>query len=228
MNFEKWPIEAFIFDMDGTLFNTERLYRDMWFKLAPVRGFYIDDAMLDQMRGASIEYGSAVFEARNPGYSYREEREIRMEEVFRYVDANGVPKMPGCDETLKWLKAHGYKIAIGSSTRSAQVHHYLHDAGMEETFDFVGCGDLTTHGKPEPDLFLICAERLGVDPRACVVVEDSMNGIKAGHAAGSYVLGIPDMNDLTALQDLCDAQLASLDRIIPWLEGLPKEISGLQ
>ena len=122
----------------------------------------------------------------------------------------------------------GYKIAIGSSTRTPQVMHYLREAKMEDTFDFVGCGDLTTHGKPEPDLFLICAERLGVDPRACVVVEDSVNGVKAGYAAGGYVLGIPDMNDLSGLVDLCDAQIDSLDRIIPWMESLPKEISGLK
>lgn len=225
---ERLPIKAFIFDMDGTLFDTERLYRTMWFKLAPIRGFHIDDEMLDQMRGASLEYGSQVFEAANPGFSYSAEREIRMEEVFRYVDREGVPKMKGLDETLAWLKANGYKIAIGSSTRTPQVMHYLREAKMEDTFDFVGCGDLTTHGKPEPDLFLICAERLGVDPRACVVVEDSVNGVKAGYAAGGYVLGIPDMNDLSGLVDLCDAQIDSLDRIIPWMESLPKEISGLK
>lgn len=214
---EKLPIEAVIFDMDGTLFDTERLYREMWFKLAPLRGFYIDDDMLDRMRGASLEFGTQIFEARNPGFSYVEEREYRMREVFRYVDAHGVPKRPGCDETLHWLKSHGYKIAIGSSTRSPQVMRYLRRADMEHTFDFVGCGDLTAHGKPEPDLFLICAERLGADPRACVVVEDSENGIRAGHAAGSYVIGIPDLNDLTALSPLCDAQLESLDKIIPWI-----------
>ena len=58
MTSERLPIKAFIFDMDGTLFDTERLYRTMWFKLAPIRGFHIDDEMLDQMRGASLEYGS--------------------------------------------------------------------------------------------------------------------------------------------------------------------------
>ena len=120
MTSERLPIKAFIFDMDGTLFDTERLYRTMWFKLAPIRGFHIDDEMLDQMRGASLEYGSQVFEAANPGFSYATERAIRMEEVFRYVDREGVPKMKGLDETLAWLKAHGYKIAIGVKTHSKE------------------------------------------------------------------------------------------------------------
>lgn len=211
-------IKGFIFDMDGTLFDTERLYHDLWLKLSEERGFIITEEMMDRMRGAAIQIGASIFESVNPGFKYMEEREIRMERVFEYVDQYGVPKKPGMDATLAWLRAEGYKTAIGSSTLKKQVMRYLQSIGAEALFDFVGTGDMTDHGKPEPDLFLLCAEKMGLKPEECVVVEDSVNGILAGNAAGMQVLAIPDLNDLSAYREKCAALLTSLADIPEWVK----------
>ena len=216
---KKENIRGFIFDMDGTLFDTERLYRKFWFECSAERGFYIDDEMLDRMRGASmLKVGKPIFEARNPGYDFMKEREYRMEKVFQYVDRYGVPKKKGMDELFDWLDRRGYKRALGSSTARVQVLHYMKLAGYEKRFDFLCTGDMVENGKPAPDMFLLCAEKLGAKPEECVVVEDSVNGIRAGSAAGCFVIGIPDLNDLTPVRPLCDEQLSSLDEIISWME----------
>lgn len=211
------PIRAVIFDMDGTVFDTERLYYRFWHELSKERGFHINDDMLNRMRGAALSHSAKIFEAANPGRSYMEERVFRMERVLSYVDQFGVPKKKGLDELMNFLRKEGYRIALGTSTLREQADRFLRSVQMENSFDFIGTGDLVTHGKPEPDLFLLCAERLGKRPEECLVVEDSTNGIRAGHSAGGYVVGIPDMSPLDSVRALCDAQLSDLSEVIPWL-----------
>ena len=209
-------IRGFIFDMDGTLFDTERLYRRFWFELGKEHGYYVDDHMLDLMRGASVQVGVKVFHDYNPDVDYFAERKERYARVMQYVTEHGAPQKPGLVPMLTALKACGYKLGIGSSTMKTQVDAYLASAGITDIFDFIGTGEITTHGKPEPDIFLIVAEKLGRAPETCVVVEDSLNGIRAGHAAGCHVIGIPDLLDLTPVASLCDTILPSLREIPAW------------
>lgn len=216
---DKKQIKGFIFDMDGTIFATERLYGMFWKQVGEEMGYLITDEMLDEMRGASLQHGAEVFEAANPGFDYYKVRERRLEKVFAYIDENGVPKMKGLDELFAYLHAHAYKIALGTSTIGPQARRYLQSVGMIEDFDFIGTGELVEHGKPAPDLFCLCAEQMGLKPEECCVVEDSVNGLKAGIAAGGFVIGIEDMQDISPVADQLDVQLNSLDEIIGWLES---------
>ncbi len=214
---DKAKLRGFIFDMDGTIFDTERLYRKCWYELQSERGYIITDAMLDRMRGASLQNGARIFEGVNPQYSYLEERGYRMDRVFKYIDRDGVPLKPGLKELFSYLKEHNYRRALGTSTIQTQVDRYLAKAGMAEDFDFLGYGNLVEHGKPAPDLFLLCADRIGLKPSECAVVEDSINGITSAHAAGMTVIGIHDMNDLSPVRPLIDLEIDRLDEIAAWL-----------
>lgn len=216
---EKKNIKALIFDMDGTIFDTERLYYRIWFELAAERGYIINDEMLTSMRGASIQKGAQIFSEVNPDFDYARERALRMERVFSYVREHGVPKKPGLDEVMEYLHRQQYKICIGSSTPRPQVQRYLDSIDYEKHFDAVITGDLIENGKPAPDIFLLCAETLGLRAEECLVVEDSRNGVTAGHAAGCFVVGIPDLDSLTPVREKMDAELSSLRRIPGWLES---------
>ena len=219
---DKSRIRGFIFDMDGTLFDTEKLYRAFWYVVAEQRGFHVDDEMLSRMRGMALPKGALIFETRNPEFSYYEERRRRMELVYEEVDRNGVPEKPGLRKLLAFLRAQGYRTAVASSSPEAQVQRYMERNGLTEQFDVLLGGDAVENGKPAPDLFLLAAEKLGLPPAECVVVEDSENGIRAGAAAGGFVIGIPDLDPLDPVRDLLDFECSRLDEIIPWISDAEK------
>lgn len=215
---DKKNIKGFIFDMDGTLFATEELYGRAWKQVGREQGYIITDEMLNRMRGASLARGAEIFERVNPNFDYYKVRERRLELVFEEIDAHGVPKKKGLDKLFAWLHAHGYKIALGTSTVGPQARRYLASVNMTDDFDFIGSGELVEHGKPDPDLFLLCAKELGLKPEECCVVEDSVNGLMAGVAAGGFVIGIEDLQDISSMTSQIDAKLEALDDIIGWLE----------
>ena len=93
---------------------------------------------------------------------------------------------------LDYIREYGIKCAVATSTRRESAEKTLHTIGAWEYLDNVVYGDSVEHGKPEPDIFLAAAGRIGVPPQECIVIEDSINGIKAGHAAGMKVVHVPD------------------------------------
>jgi len=212
MKYEK--IKGFIFDMDGTMFDTERVYHHFWKVASKERGYIMTDEMIDKMRGSSIENIGKMFNEVNPDYDYMEERGFRKKYIDAYFEEHEVPKKPGLDELFDWLQANDYRIALGSSSVRQQVMSYLDKTDYTKKFDFICSGDMITHGKPAPDIFLQCAERLGLEPEECVVVEDSLNGIRAGYDAGCKVFGIEDMNKLDEVEDLLDENPETLADII--------------
>ncbi len=220
--FERNPIKAFIFDMDGTIFDTERLYVKIWKMIGKEKNLNITDEMLESMRGMTREKVDEIFLLYNPGMDLKAARNLRTQMLDEYIKKNGVPKKVGLDTLLQYLKAQRYKIAIGSSTGYEGVMKYLKAAHMENTFDFVGCGNMVSRSKPAPDLFQLCAHKLGCSPKACVVVEDSPNGIKAGLALGGYTIGVQDITDITLLKPELDGYFQRLDNIIDWVEHYKK------
>lgn len=219
---EKNPIKAFIFDMDGTIFDTERLYVKIWKMIGQEKNLNITDEMLESMRGMTREKVDEIFLLYNPSMDLKAARNLRTQMLDEYIKKNGVPKKAGLDTLLQYLKAQHYKIAIGSSTGYEGVMKYLKAAHMENTFDFVGCGNMVNRSKPAPDLFQLCAQELGCSPKACVVVEDSPNGIKAGLALGGYTIGVQDITDITLLKPELDGYFQRLDNIIDWVEHYKK------
>ena len=100
---------------------------------------------------------------------------------------------PGIRELLIYLKEAGFKIGLASSTREVTVTQEITDAGLLPFFDNLTCGDMLKKSKPEPDIFWMACERLGVKPEEAMVIEDSYNGIRAAHRAGTTPVMVPDM-----------------------------------
>ena len=106
-----------------------------------------------------------------------------------------MPVKEGAYEVLTYLREHGYKVALATSTPWETVEDHLARTDMAGYFDVIVTGDMIENGKPAPDIYLLAAERLGVDPADCVGVEDSPNGVRSVHAAGMRAVMIPDMVD---------------------------------
>ena len=172
---------AVIFDMDGTLFDTEAVFQKYWNAIAKERGIVLPDAFKYEICGTSGEVMNRIIEKQ---YRVKDGTEIQRECKQRVAEelSRGVPLKPGCREILVSLHARGIPMAIGSSGRRAQIESNLSVSGFTSYFSAIASGDEVLHGKPAPDIFLLAAKRLGVPP---------------AHAAGMKPILIPDLMPVT-------------------------------
>jgi len=132
----------------------------------------------------------------------------------------GPEKMPYVEELLKYLRENNYKIAVASSSDTADIKNNLEKTKLEKYIDEIASGAEVENGKPAPDVFLLAAERLDVDPKDCLILEDSKAGIKAGKASGAMVFMVPDMFTVDKeCEDTADRILTNLGEVIEILEG---------
>ena len=219
-------IQAVLFDMDGTIFDTEAIYRRCWIQAAKDVGFDEDmDLFFERVGGLNMTDMKAlvqrVYGEDAPFDALRERRRFYLEEEL----ATGVlPFKSGAPDILYSLKEKGIKIALVTSSGRKLVDRYLKMSGLEDVFDVIMTGETVTHGKPHPEIFLLAAEKLGILPTHCAVVEDSPNGIRAGHAANMYTVMVPDLHPCTEelrslLWHCCD----TLGDILPLIDEKNKQ-----
>lgn len=198
-------VKAAIFDMDGLMFDTEKLAADGWKYAGDVLGFEIDDEKLSQTRGRNVaDARNLFFQWYGDQVDYDEARSLRCEYLNNRLNQYGMPMKEGLTELLAFLKEKGYKRALATSTHRNTVEWYFELAGLPMDFDAVVCGDEVEHSKPAPDVFLKAAKKLDTDPQKCLVLEDSPNGIRAGSCAGCKVVMVPDLDQPTVeIEKLC-------------------------
>ena len=187
---------AFIFDMDGTLFDTETLTLMALRTVSHNHGEREDiDVFYPSTCGVTLPHAEQLYKAfYGEEYPFYERREEVRLWINAYIDTHGIPIKTGAVELLTHLKANGYKIALATSTRRASAEGHIRKANFEPFFDATVCGDEVEHSKPHPEIFLTAARKLGVHPENCCVVEDSYFGVEAGAASGMKVFMIPDLN----------------------------------
>lgn len=190
---ENEKISAVIFDMDGVIFDSERITRIMWKKAAVE--YKIDDVetAVKDCTGRSVTDTWAYLNKKYGDDFPSQEFRQRCSVLFHlYVDENGLPLMPYAKEILAYLKTRPYHLALASSTRTATVTKELKNAGLYDYFETVTCGDMLKHSKPAPDIYLMAAESLKVAPEECVAIEDSPNGIRSAFNAKMLPVMVPD------------------------------------
>lgn len=188
--------QAVIFDMDGTLFDTESVFQKEWNRLARERGIILPDSFKYEICGTSGDAMDRIIEKYYHTPCGRPIQRLCKERVA-HILSQKVPEKEGCRDILSFFHDRGYALAIGSSSPMKQILANLQCSGLRSSFDAIASGDEVSRGKPAPDIFLLAAEKLKVSPENCLIFEDSPNGILAAHAAGMEPVMVPDLMPVT-------------------------------
>ena len=186
--------KAVIFDMDGVIFDSERLVLEGWQEIGAKYGIKGMEEVLPRCLGVNAHATREIFrEYYGQDFPYDEYKK-EATALFHSRYGNGkLPLKPGVKELLSYLKENGYLVGLASSTRQAIVEQEIRDAGLMPYFDNLVCGDMLKRSKPEPDIYLKACENLDVEPRMAIAVEDSYNGIRSAKRAGMVPVMVPDM-----------------------------------
>ncbi len=183
-----------IFDMDGVLFDTERVCVLAWDYAGVQMGIGKAGYMVMKTLGIKAEESIKIIRKEfGDNFDAEKFRQIGKDFSYDYFKKYGVPEKQGLYEILDYIKEKEYKIALASSTSSASVHHHLKEKNIENYFDAVICGDMIKRSKPAPDIYLKACKVLNEKSENCFAVEDSKNGLISAHRAGCKVIMIPDL-----------------------------------
>ena len=183
-----------VFDMDGVLFDSERIYYRAWLEAGRKRSMPDVDTCVTHCVGRNGNdtraYLRGIYGQDFPVDSLIEE--IRSE-FTNIVDAEGLPIKIGVHALLDWLTATGWNIALATSSGKNGTARNLSVSGLARYFSIIITGDMIQNGKPSPDIYLLACKKLGARPEESFAVEDSPNGVLSAHAAGLKVLLVPDI-----------------------------------
>ena len=187
-------MNTILFDMDGTLFDTEKHYQWAWRKAIADAGYELDASEVLKLRSLGAPYNVAQFqEWFGEEVDYRAIRQERVD-LMKDMLAHEIPLKPQVPQTLEKLRQMGYSMAVVTATAQEQAVSNLKLAGLLPFFDHVISASMVKRGKPAPDVYLYACEVLGVQPENCYAVEDSPNGVMSAHAAGCRTIMIPDLS----------------------------------
>lgn len=189
------PIYGVLFDMDGVVLDTEKLYARFWAEAAHALGYPMTYEQALGMRSLNNEAGQAKLESYfGPGVSRAIMRDKRVELMDAFVAVHGIDPKPGIHELLDALRGQGIRCAIATSSPKPRAQAYLDSLGLTEKFDCICSGHDVPHGKPAPDIYLHAAASLGLAPENCLAIEDSPAGIESAHRAGCHAVLVPDLD----------------------------------
>jgi len=182
-----------IFDLDGVIVSTDNCHYLAWKRMADEEGIEFDRKVNERLRGVSrMESLAIILEKAAKKYSEEEKLAMAARKNGYYVELIGSLTendiLPGALDTLKLLKEKGIKAAIGSSSRNTPI--ILKQIGLADAFDAVADGNAIKNSKPDPEVFLLAAKLLNLDPANCLVVEDADAGVQAALAGGMRALGV--------------------------------------
>ena len=214
------PIRGILFDMDGLVLDSEVLYTRFWREAAHSLGYPMTVEQSLGMRSLGKDRGQPYLESLfGPNIDYTTVRNKRIELMEAYVEIHGIPPKPGIHELLDYMEEHGIAGAITSSSPMEFIEKHLSAVGLLHRFQKLCSGHEVPNTKPAPDIYLLGAKELGLDPRECLALEDSPTGILSAYRAGCLPVMIPDLDQPGEdTQQLLYAKADSLADVIPLLK----------
>ena len=214
------PFDALIFDMDGLMVDTEPLSLAAWNEALAPFGAAIDDDLYQRVVGRS---GEATIQILGAALALETDLQALLEDAgaaWLRLLQRGVPMMPGIEDVHRLLR--GRRTPWGVATASPRPVAELVVSQLAYAADCRGLatGSDVVHSKPAPDVYLLAAERVGVDPRRCLALEDSVTGCRAAQAAGMTVFAVPGGHTNAAAFGFVNEVLPSLEAVAEMLPGL--------
>jgi len=205
----------YIFDMDGLLFDTERLYQKCWSLVIHEEGVPLSDEDLKQIIGMGFNqlktYWSELLGSEEAFFNLREKREIHF---WKEIEEQGVPIKRGVKEFLESLRKNEVQTALITSTPEERARKILGLSELGHVFDYVLFGDMVKHTKPDPEIYTLMAKLTSIPKEEWIIFEDSYNGVKAANNAGVDVIWIKDMMDITDTDAKYLSALSSFEDLI--------------
>ena len=188
--------KAVIFDLDGTVIDTEKLLVKYWCMAANEFGFPMEREHALQLRSLARKYAEPLLkEWFGENCDYMTVRNRRMELMTAHIIENGLDVKAGIKELLVWLGENGYKRAVATATDLTRAGKYLTDVGLYDYFDCIISAHQVENGKPKPDVYIYAVNQLGLTPDECIAVEDSPNGVISASDAGCKTIMVPDLTE---------------------------------
>ena len=213
---------SIVFDMDGVLFDSERIYYRAWFEAARKLNLPEVDTCITHCIGRN---GSDIRDYLLGQYGQDFKVDAFIEDIrsefTKIVDTEGLPVKDGVLELLEWLTQQKWSVALATSSGRNGTERNLTATGLKHYLQIIVTGDMIQHGKPAPDIYLLACEKLGAAPADCYAVEDSPNGVKSAYAAGLKTILVPDMLDPDPeIRQLAFRVFPSLVEVKTFLENL--------
>ena len=214
-------IELFLFDMDGLLFDTETIYVEYGREVAKEKGYTITNDIVEKTTGVTNDKARILFkEALGQDFPYDE----MMGKVKNFILEKGlkgkVPLKLGALELLEFLKKNNKQMILATSSDFHLAEALTEGKDIKKYFSHLVTAEDVIHGKPDPEVFLISAKKAGASPEKTVVFEDSFNGIRAAHAAGTFPIMVPDkLKPTEEIEKLVYKKFDNLMEVLDYFEG---------
>lgn len=214
-------IEAVIFDMDGVIYDTEAFYLKHWIEVFDEYGYEMTKAIYINAMGRGRkkvkEYFKSVFGDDLP----IDEMYIKKDKLlFEAIRNKEVPLKPGALEFLSYLKNNNIRTALATSAKRERLDIQLEDSPIVQYFDAIVCGDDVINSKPDPEIFLKAARKIGANPEKCIVIEDSEAGIKAAHDGKMTAFHVEDLKTPDdSIKENANMLFKNLKEIQDYLKG---------